>query len=148
MRIEYLNAPTWGGGGIGPRRGVKKLPCISPLFARQSPLLAAVNSLHEYFPQSVHKIEYSAPLEGPALVYYVLGPGRPLRARRDCDRDRDRDPVRDQAKRPGISGPTPYKFCTFAPIEDLKAQLIPGPDGGDGRSAGGEGRQKRREGGQ
>lgn len=72
MRIDYLHAPTWGRGGIGPRRGVKKLPCISPLFARQSPLLAAVNSLHEYFPQSVHKIEYSAPLEGPAVMFYLL----------------------------------------------------------------------------
>ena len=39
MRIDYLHAPTWGRGGIGPRRGVKKLPCSLPLFARQSPFV-------------------------------------------------------------------------------------------------------------
>jgi len=44
MRIDYLQAPTWGGGGIGPRRGVKKLP-------RQSSL-CAFPSTHECFSQS------------------------------------------------------------------------------------------------
>ena len=38
MRIDYLHAPTWGRGGIGPRRGVKKLPCSLPFVRQAVPL--------------------------------------------------------------------------------------------------------------
>jgi len=106
MRIDYLHAPTWGRGGIGPRRGVKKLPCSLPLFARQSPFVGCRQLAARVFSPISIQNRIQCTTRGASCYVFLSFPF--------FFRHRDRDPVLDhRAKRPGISGPTPY--CTFAP---------------------------------
>jgi len=85
MRIDYLHAPTWGRGGIGPRRGVKKLPCSLPLFARQSPFVGCRQLAARVFSPISIQNRIQCTTRGASC--YVLSPSPFFH--------RDRDPVRD-----------------------------------------------------